>query len=781
MFERYLASAIAKHFGHVIEGLEEMAAAPPMTNRIHLSAWNGELVLRDLSLQRNAIATLWPDAPLEIIHSRIGRLEIRVPWHWIRSQFMGATSIRKAATTTTMTVAAAASMRSCSVVLTDVSIVVTPITRTKADSPYEDEDNHHHGDNNDDDDARIRADDSKAIDTERQEATLKALTQRLEEVVQAALESQLLQQHVTFRATNRGKATPSWIQSRIDELLATLSVTVNNVHIRYEDAGRGFMVLNGTALPESSRPPFALGIVLDGFELQAKQRQEKVACLKDLAAYWDSDCHVQLSEMDDRIELEEALHKARTQHDFVLTPCSIQLSLQQLSALSASLEAKLPQVHWHVTKIVLDDIAYLRHAFAVWKSVHSSQIGHHCLQRLARLRPSVSPIINPKQWWLYAFEGVMAFQGHRGRTHGVHHPYHGHQRRRRKGWLGLSQALQLRNHYVALYQEFLASDQECQTYHRRLQQFERELLVEEIVAFRIHVYSIFMQHRLFMVKKPEQDEEDCTSAEHRRNTFLEMVQFLERTVIQASDSTPIQDTDGKPVWTTVLQCPDFFVQINDSHSMSRRDPVARFSCALFQELRIFTNESWEVSVRVGDLNVRNCLVPTSSSFPNLVGPKLGKEESSMFRIENWDYQESVFINVLRMFDGAGNGSDRGYTTTTHVRILPLEVVYSSDCLRALRHVSESANVELAGDYNRLASRFASWRARQKDRLFSALAHKRKNIRVAIDVGAPIILLPDEGETNTNILMVYCSQSILGDSNSQTMTDRVAWTLMIIGN
>ena len=47
MFERYLTGAFATHFGHVVDNLD--------SDKVRLSAWNGELVLKDLSLRADAL------------------------------------------------------------------------------------------------------------------------------------------------------------------------------------------------------------------------------------------------------------------------------------------------------------------------------------------------------------------------------------------------------------------------------------------------------------------------------------------------------------------------------------------------------------------------------------------------------------------------------------------------------------------------------------------------------------------------------------------------------
>ena len=53
MFERYLTGAFATHFGHVVDNLD--------SDKVRLSAWNGELVLKDLSLRADALESFITD------------------------------------------------------------------------------------------------------------------------------------------------------------------------------------------------------------------------------------------------------------------------------------------------------------------------------------------------------------------------------------------------------------------------------------------------------------------------------------------------------------------------------------------------------------------------------------------------------------------------------------------------------------------------------------------------------------------------------------------------
>ena len=117
MFERYLTDALTNQFGHFVENLD--------ADKVRLSAWNGELVLEDLSLRTNALQTLMPDCPVELAYGKVGNLEIRIPWTLFRSQLRW----RKENDQRPRLLSTR-----CSIVLSDVNILVTPRRQTSSAS-----------------------------------------------------------------------------------------------------------------------------------------------------------------------------------------------------------------------------------------------------------------------------------------------------------------------------------------------------------------------------------------------------------------------------------------------------------------------------------------------------------------------------------------------------------------------------------------------------------------------------------------------------------------------
>ena len=260
MFERYLTDALTTHFGHFVENLD--------ADKVRISAWSGELVLKDLSLKPNALDHLMPDCPVELAHGSVGNLEIRIPWSLFRSQlkFGGRQMPSSHYLSTTAP---------CSIILSDVNILITPRRRTNDDFQEEDEES---GEDNP----------KTSIDEMR--------THR-EKEVQSLLDGHLLRRvtestgggGASLSSTSSSSSRWGWVRDWLSTLLSTLSVTVRNIHIRYEDPGTCLgLVWDGRTSysvsmkvprsPRSSlpqyRPSFAVGITLRQLSVQSDEKSE---------------------------------------------------------------------------------------------------------------------------------------------------------------------------------------------------------------------------------------------------------------------------------------------------------------------------------------------------------------------------------------------------------------------------------------------------------------------------------------------------------------------------
>jgi hypothetical protein len=217
MFERYLSEALTTYFGSIVENLN--------AEQVRLSAWKGECVLHDLHLKPNALDVLSSDVPVEIAYGKIGKLQLKLPW----------SSVLKWQSSSNSKV-------ECSIILTDLCIIITP----------------------------------KMTKRRKQTTELSRQEQRVEkeESVQRLLDAQLFER--LAKSNDVGESSKSWAKRLVKDLLSNLSVTIQNIHVRYEDAGVGFTTRQGA----SKRESFAAGVTLRQFSIQttdnaAKSREEE--------------------------------------------------------------------------------------------------------------------------------------------------------------------------------------------------------------------------------------------------------------------------------------------------------------------------------------------------------------------------------------------------------------------------------------------------------------------------------------------------------------------------
>ena len=769
MLERYLTETLTKHFGHFVENLDR--------DQVRLSAWKGEIHLQNLQIRKHALDSVagWKKnptttakkkkAPVEIAYGRVGNLQVSIPWTVLRNQLTTWRSHRQR-----NKAAAVDTSSQVSIVLTDVYLLITP-RRYETTTPSVEES---------EDDNKNDADDDE-------EETTQENIELREEEIQEALNAELLKRVAESSAdTRKGEEKKSWIQDRLTSLLENLSVTVRNIHIRYEDTGHsmGFQwttdvsrAFSGMPFPGMNfhqglsspihryRPAFCVGITLQEFSIHASdpipsgeastqpdsntttnaneeqdttwQRKIRVASAEALAIYWDSDTpiisEVAVQRMTEGPEFyEEAFAMLQSgnrtrgwspkggfapEHSFVLDPFSpsITLSLVQQKSMEekseevpaappSTLKGHLPPCRFALSRNLLEDLGYLRKSYAAWRQSVAGHISDATLRRLAGLRPAVSPCSDPKGWWRYAIEAMIAVNqaesdnGDRGSSQGT-----------RAGWLGVARLLALRKKYLKAYQELIQAQtiDDRLSSHDKLVSLEDKLHLPEVVAFRIHTYSWLRDAGIVedcssddtksksldrwnvsgpkrRSAGPQSQETRVTGADSpgtsdtderergcfdRLHSFFEMGQALDREKMNVQ-TKELEDNEEQDLayglgnelnpmtWKADLSCGEVSLQVNDKRVAHRhRDkpaPVVRLSCAFTQIQHIYRDGSWQYDLAVGSLKVKDCTHYRSRTgvvrnFSYLIGPKRGYnfKADERFAIDDKEYDQIIRFEVSR--------------------------------------------------------------------------------------------------------------------------------------
>ena len=294
MFERYLADALATHCGHFIDDFD--------ADKVKVSVWNGEVVLKDLRLKRNALQHLLKPKgkslsssssssdsgdrskmeeeddvdsrlPFQIVHGEIGTFELRIPWGLFQSSQQNKEESQSkwssiwAKNKAEKAVTKEKKEGRCSIHLSDIDILIVPgkppqeeLSKSQQQTKTSDENSNNSS--------------NKEVDADNQKLNIQNERIEKENQVQNLLDALLLKDKINLISTGNGskeEKKSGWIENLLKNVFSSLSITIQNVHVRYEDPGDriGFDVdhhsAKGATTTVQHRPPFALGITLAEF------------------------------------------------------------------------------------------------------------------------------------------------------------------------------------------------------------------------------------------------------------------------------------------------------------------------------------------------------------------------------------------------------------------------------------------------------------------------------------------------------------------------------------
>lgn len=766
MLEKYLSRILTSKFENVVEDFDEKA--------VNVSAWKGEVSLQNLILKQTAFDAFNDNVPVDIVYGKIGKLELRIPWSSLGT-------------------------KSSSIILTDVSLVIAPREAVESADPEQ----------------------------RRNKQTKKTVSK--EERIQALLNPRILQHSiVASHKKNRLARFLSWVSS---SLFSNLSVTIRNIHVRYEDPGSSLgFVWNNHVSPSA----FAIGLTLQQFSVQttniADQDNDndrlaknykvtrKLAAAHKLAVYWDHEAPliavVVRQETEATVARQYAsaallvienqgdhapsrsMEQYRRSHSYILLPISPSLQFNLVVAGASADKPRLPPstvilslppCRVEVSRTVLENVAYLRKSVAYWKQSKVSEELHETLEQLKSIRPPVSTIENIGLWWRYAIAATIIL----GRSNG--------QRRRRRGWSALAHAILDRQQYVALYRLFQA-ESDIDTAHSSLCKMEEQLEVEEIASFRLAAYEAMIDVPLpdpkAESKSSDADEivleiaSGTLSSKGRRTMMIDAIRILKegRNVASKDQCVSEEPTAGEQEpslqWKTSLFCPEMSLQVNARNSSHALKPIARLSFACIQRQYLRQDGSWELdatvaAVKLIDMGVRGSVYPTLIGSKPSMDLDADENDDDFVVVSGQRFRRCVQVQVQRTFTRFQDCI--GSSTHSILRLQPLEVVFSANAVERLTALfSPIRTPELAGDYERMSSVVSKWRETQRQRLLQALAHRRKQITVDLDIAAPVIMIPEEmnrGDSAGEMLVVDLGRVQLRNIKHDDSFDDV-WSLIL---
>ncbi|WFD07777.1 Vacuolar protein sorting-associated protein 13 [Malassezia vespertilionis] len=270
------------------------------TSQLNVGIWSGDVTLKNLKLKRTALEKV--NLPIDVREGYLGQLTLSIPWSNLKGK-----PVR--------------------VLVKNVSLLASP------------------------------RDASGVVDPEAEEARAQELKQ------ERLAQDEMLSSGMPVKNDSDLEKAESFISSLVTKIVDNVQVTVQNIHIRYED---------DTANPGS---PFAVGVTLA--ELSAVSTDEhwvpafvhnsaygihKLAKLDSLSVYWDTDTQfLETSNAEElQLKLNEMIPTKDTQppHQYVLEPVSGAGKLVIRNHATKDVPAMDAQLSFEQIGFTLDDAQY---------------------------------------------------------------------------------------------------------------------------------------------------------------------------------------------------------------------------------------------------------------------------------------------------------------------------------------------------------------------------------------------------------------------------------------
>src|ERR1700761_644325 len=323
--------------------------------QLNVGIWSGDVKLKNLQLRKEALDQL--RLPLNVVEGYLGQLTLQIPWSNLRGK-----PVR--------------------INIEDVFLLAAP----REDADY---------------------------DPEEQERRTHAL--KMEKLDSAEM---LKERNTEGMTAEEQKKNQSFTSSFITAIVDNVQINVKNIHIRYEDS--------------ISDPghPFALGITLEGFDAvstdadwqptfiqSTSDTSHKLASLKSLAVYWDTDATLISTGKGSQEGLgdgdENFVEHLRSMivtsdspelgdHQFILKPVTGRAGLELDKTGKANIPNIKARVLFDELGFVIDDDQY-RDALMLINLFHYF-IRH---QEYKKFQPKSSPSEDPQAWLKFAGQSVL--------------------------------------------------------------------------------------------------------------------------------------------------------------------------------------------------------------------------------------------------------------------------------------------------------------------------------------------------------------------------------------
>ncbi|CAG8531072.1 22393_t:CDS:10, partial [Racocetra persica] len=393
--------------------------------QLNIAIWKGDVVLRDLQLKKEALDKF--NLPIDVLEGYLGELTLNIPWSNLKN-------------------------KPVKVVINNVFLLAVP----KAESEYDPEE------------------DEKRAQQVKQEQLANA---------------ELLHTAPSELAEEDDQKNQSFINKLVTKIVDNLQISINNIHIRYED--------------KLSDPghPFAVGLTLSEFSAISTNSNweptfieeetssiNKLIKLGSLAAYWNTDSksisgHATKESIKVFTSLIASEQNIPSEHQYILKP---------VSGIGRHFELNTPKT----TAILLfDELGFIFDDEQYRDALLMTDLFHFYLrqQEYRKFRPpkDVTPKKNPRAWLQFAGNCIISEIK---------------ERNRKLTWEYFKERRDDRHTYVKLYKE-KQLEKITPENASKLEALEWKLSYEDILFYRSIAKSQLKKERALIAKKQRERQQ----------------------------------------------------------------------------------------------------------------------------------------------------------------------------------------------------------------------------------------------------------------------------------
>ncbi|KAI1310241.1 hypothetical protein EDD11_003857 [Mortierella claussenii] len=694
----------------LVAGLLNRFIGPYVTNlnvsQLNIAIWSGDVKLTNLRLKKDALDKF--SLPVDVVEGYLGELTLSIPWSNLKN-------------------------KPVKVYINNVYLLCVP----KGESEY------------DPDEEAARA---QALKEDR------------------LANAELLNTKPAAGMDDEEKKNATFLNQLITKVVDNLQVSINNIHVRYEDK------------MSDLNHPFSAGLTLSQLSAVSTDGEwvptfihdeantiHKLATLDSLAMYWNTDSRSLAGKgMDDALKaFVDLIAKAEhipDEHQYILKPVSGTGKIKLNKRYGGDVPKAGVTLNFDELGFVVDDEQY-KNVLLMMGLFHSFMRQHE----FRKFRPpnSITPKKDPLAWFRYAGNAVLSQI---------------HERNRKWTWAYFEERRDDRKAYVELFKNHKLGRNDIED-EERLKALEWKLSYEDIRLYRSIAKGALRREKILIEKKqvaeqpkgwlsswwygsgsnktePSEEEDQTTLTDAQKQQLYDVIDYDEKAALQAN-LEEAKDTILYAI-NAKLRTGSFALK-QDPHGANK----TIFSIVFDTFLANFSQrtDNFEAGIALGGLTcidgtTQNTLYPKivrvkeAESKKNLLshvsdGETIFGGESSLSGQLEAELDFSPFFSV----NFEHNPLDSHADNVLEIKMRHLEILYNPKTVDTVMEFlkpppseadSINALLEAAGDT--LEGLAAQTRAGLE---YALEEHKRLDLRV--DMDAPVMIFP-ESCTDINALV-----------------------------